>query len=185
MGRHPARVGAAPGWRTGRLAPRAVDPVVPDAADLTTLLRRWSAGEREALDQLFPVLYDRMRRLARHGAVGASSLQAATNASAAAPARGHKRASSERDIRPPRLTCRSWVYGAVVPRTAAKIPAGPAHDESRRGWMPPRAGPGSGRTKEGTEGTEGDRRLARRVTLWGRVARGRGSLTEGTSGFSG
>jgi RNA polymerase sigma factor (TIGR02999 family) len=34
-------------------------------ADLTQLLRRWNQGEREALDELFPLVYADLRRLAR------------------------------------------------------------------------------------------------------------------------
>jgi RNA polymerase sigma factor (TIGR02999 family) len=32
--------------------------------EIATLLRRWNAGEREALDRLVPLLYERLRRLA-------------------------------------------------------------------------------------------------------------------------
>src|SRR4051794_34703265 len=32
--------------------------------DLTTMLRQWSAGDAEALDQLMPVVYDQLRRQA-------------------------------------------------------------------------------------------------------------------------
>lgn len=34
--------------------------------DVTELLRRWGEGDAAALDQLFPMLYDRMRQLAHH-----------------------------------------------------------------------------------------------------------------------
>jgi RNA polymerase sigma factor (TIGR02999 family) len=33
-------------------------------SDITDLLRRWGEGDAGALDQLFPLMYDRMRRLA-------------------------------------------------------------------------------------------------------------------------
>ena len=33
-------------------------------ADITDLLRRWGEGDADALDQLFPLVYDRMRQLA-------------------------------------------------------------------------------------------------------------------------
>lgn len=33
-------------------------------ADITDLLRRWADGDAEALNQLFPLMYDRMRQLA-------------------------------------------------------------------------------------------------------------------------
>jgi RNA polymerase sigma factor (TIGR02999 family) len=33
-------------------------------ADITDLLHRWGEGETDALDQLFPLMYDRMRQLA-------------------------------------------------------------------------------------------------------------------------
>ena len=35
-------------------------------ADISHLLRAWSAGDSGALDQLTPVVYDELRRLARH-----------------------------------------------------------------------------------------------------------------------
>jgi len=34
------------------------------STDVTDLLRRWGEGDAEALDQLFPLMYDRMRQLA-------------------------------------------------------------------------------------------------------------------------
>lgn len=33
-------------------------------SEITALLRRWGAGDGDALDQLFPLVYERMRRLA-------------------------------------------------------------------------------------------------------------------------
>lgn len=36
------------------------------AEEITQLLRQWSAGDAEALDRLMPLVYDEMRRLARH-----------------------------------------------------------------------------------------------------------------------
>lgn len=36
----------------------------PAPSDITDLLRRWSAGDTEALDRLIPVVYDRLRQLA-------------------------------------------------------------------------------------------------------------------------
>lgn len=36
----------------------------PAAADLTRLLHRWRDGEREALDELIPHVYERLRRMA-------------------------------------------------------------------------------------------------------------------------
>ncbi len=39
----------------------------PPSASVTRLLRQWSAGRRDAFDQLFPLVYDELRRLAaRH-----------------------------------------------------------------------------------------------------------------------
>lgn len=39
---------------------------MPDhAADITGLLRRWSAGDRVARDELIPIVYEHLRRLAR------------------------------------------------------------------------------------------------------------------------
>ena len=34
--------------------------------DVTGLLRRWSTGDEAALDELFPIVYDELRRLAGH-----------------------------------------------------------------------------------------------------------------------
>ena len=34
------------------------------SADITDLLRRWGEGDAAALDQLFPIVYERMRQLA-------------------------------------------------------------------------------------------------------------------------
>lgn len=35
-------------------------------ADVSTLLRAWSDGDQKALDKLAPIVYDELRRLARH-----------------------------------------------------------------------------------------------------------------------
>ena len=40
--------------------------MVLDQSQLTTLLQRWSSGDSDALDQLVPVMYDRLRDLAHH-----------------------------------------------------------------------------------------------------------------------
>jgi RNA polymerase sigma factor (TIGR02999 family) len=37
---------------------------LPLSDDITDLLRRWGEGDAAALDQLFPIMYDRMRQLA-------------------------------------------------------------------------------------------------------------------------
>jgi RNA polymerase sigma factor (sigma-70 family) len=37
-----------------------------DAPELTSLLRRWSAGDAAAFDQLAPLVYDRLRQIAHH-----------------------------------------------------------------------------------------------------------------------
>ena len=34
--------------------------------EITELLARWRSGDRRALDSLMPVVYDELRRLARH-----------------------------------------------------------------------------------------------------------------------
>ena len=41
---------------------------MPDAAagEVTVLLRRWSSGDEGARDQLFPIVYDELRRLAAY-----------------------------------------------------------------------------------------------------------------------
>jgi RNA polymerase sigma-70 factor, ECF subfamily len=36
----------------------------PDRQDVTQLLQQWKGGDREALDQLMPIVYDELRRLA-------------------------------------------------------------------------------------------------------------------------
>lgn len=38
----------------------------PDSRAITHLLRAWSGGDRDALDRLTPLVYDRLRRLAAH-----------------------------------------------------------------------------------------------------------------------
>jgi len=38
---------------------------MPSSADITQLLQRWSEGDEEAHDQLMPLLYDELRKLAR------------------------------------------------------------------------------------------------------------------------
>jgi hypothetical protein len=38
----------------------------PSPADVTQLLGQWSAGDREALDAMIPLVYDELRRMA-HG----------------------------------------------------------------------------------------------------------------------
>jgi RNA polymerase sigma factor (TIGR02999 family) len=38
--------------------------------DITGLLRRWSGGEQAALDELTPLVYEELRRLARHHLAG-------------------------------------------------------------------------------------------------------------------
>jgi RNA polymerase sigma factor (TIGR02999 family) len=38
---------------------------VAEPADITLLLRRWEEGDAAALDQLIPLMYERMRQLAR------------------------------------------------------------------------------------------------------------------------
>jgi RNA polymerase sigma factor (TIGR02999 family) len=38
----------------------------PTARDITHLLRAWAGGDRGALDQLTPVVYERLRRMAAH-----------------------------------------------------------------------------------------------------------------------
>jgi RNA polymerase sigma factor (TIGR02999 family) len=48
--------------RLGRLFPH--EDRVALTADITDLLRRWGEGDAGALDQLFPIVYDRLRQLA-------------------------------------------------------------------------------------------------------------------------
>ena len=38
----------------------------PTPTEVTHLLQRWSAGDREALDQLVPLVYEHLRRVAHH-----------------------------------------------------------------------------------------------------------------------
>ena len=44
---------------------RTVSDPPESRQDITSLLRRWRGGEREALDRLTPLVYDELRRLAR------------------------------------------------------------------------------------------------------------------------
>ena len=39
---------------------------MPDAEEISTLLRAWTEGNQIALDKLTPLVYDELRRLARH-----------------------------------------------------------------------------------------------------------------------
>ena len=45
--------------------PRATDSGSPTGLDVTVLLRAWTDGDPKALDQLTPIVYDELRRLAR------------------------------------------------------------------------------------------------------------------------
>lgn len=38
----------------------------PSPSQVTQMLQRWGAGDERALDDLFPVVYDELRRLAKH-----------------------------------------------------------------------------------------------------------------------
>ncbi len=38
----------------------------PDPAEVTVLLKAWGGGDQAALDRLAPVVYDELRRIARH-----------------------------------------------------------------------------------------------------------------------
>ncbi len=40
--------------------------MTPSSGEVTELLIRWSNGDRTALDRLMPLIYDELRRLARH-----------------------------------------------------------------------------------------------------------------------
>jgi RNA polymerase sigma factor (TIGR02999 family) len=46
-------------------APPFEEAASPAPADITGLLQRWGAGDSGALDQLMPIVYDRLRHLAR------------------------------------------------------------------------------------------------------------------------
>jgi RNA polymerase sigma-70 factor (ECF subfamily) len=50
------------GWTN--LAGQAELPVMAAATEITRLLTAWSAGDRKALDELTPIMYEEMRRLA-------------------------------------------------------------------------------------------------------------------------
>lgn len=39
---------------------------LPDPAGISALLQQWGAGHREAFDTLIPLVYDRLREIARH-----------------------------------------------------------------------------------------------------------------------
>jgi RNA polymerase sigma factor (TIGR02999 family) len=59
--------------------PRAVDAHGAEkTGEITSLLRRWRAGDKSAIDNLAPLVYDELRRLARsalRGRSGAQTLQ--------------------------------------------------------------------------------------------------------------
>jgi RNA polymerase sigma factor (TIGR02999 family) len=44
---------------------RAAQPGEPDVGDISTLLRAWSDGDRNALEKLTPIVFDELHRLAR------------------------------------------------------------------------------------------------------------------------
>lgn len=46
--------------------PRATDSGSSAGLDVAVLLRAWSGGDSKALDKLTPIVYDELRRLARH-----------------------------------------------------------------------------------------------------------------------
>jgi ECF sigma factor len=50
------------GWTN--VAGQARLPVMAAATEITRLLTAWSAGDRQALDELAPIMYEEMRRLA-------------------------------------------------------------------------------------------------------------------------
>src|SRR5277367_1724344 len=45
-------------------SPEMSEHVPPDRQQVTTLLRAWSGGNKQALDELMPLLYDQLHRLA-------------------------------------------------------------------------------------------------------------------------
>jgi RNA polymerase sigma factor (TIGR02999 family) len=45
--------------------------IAPASSEVTSLLRRWSAGDDSARDRLIPLVYDRLRELAHRRLVGA------------------------------------------------------------------------------------------------------------------
>jgi hypothetical protein len=55
----------SPAPSTGTLLPRREFPVaLPSSHDITELLIQLSGGDRAAMDDLLPLIYDEMRRLA-------------------------------------------------------------------------------------------------------------------------
>jgi RNA polymerase sigma factor (TIGR02999 family) len=46
--------------------PKTEQPRKPDVGEMSNLLRAWSDGDRNALDKLTPIVYNELRRLARH-----------------------------------------------------------------------------------------------------------------------
>ena len=40
-------------------------PMPPESPEITVLLKAWASGDAAALDQLTPLVYDELRRLAR------------------------------------------------------------------------------------------------------------------------
>jgi RNA polymerase sigma factor (TIGR02999 family) len=50
------------GWTNA--AGQAESPVMAASTDITRLLTAWSAGDRQALDELTPIVYEELRRLA-------------------------------------------------------------------------------------------------------------------------
>jgi RNA polymerase sigma factor (TIGR02999 family) len=54
-----------PSWRTTRRAGAIRMSARNDQREVTRLLLVWTDGDRDALDQLFPIVYDELRRIAR------------------------------------------------------------------------------------------------------------------------
>jgi len=51
---------------SGSSPPREARMSLPPAHDVTQLLRAWSEGDRQALEKLTPLVYEELRRRARH-----------------------------------------------------------------------------------------------------------------------
>src|SRR6476469_863918 len=56
-----------PAYLLKRVTPSRFSPTMdgePNSSELTQLLRRWRDGDRDALDDLLPQVYERLRRMA-------------------------------------------------------------------------------------------------------------------------
>ena len=118
----------------------------PSAEDISTLIRRWSGGDQSALDQLIPIVYEHLRRLAHRrlrgepgcsldttGLVHEAYLKLATGPEPQLRDRAHFLALASRVMR-------NLLVDRARARKAAKRGGGAVHEDldDPLGWIPDR-----------------------------------------------